>query len=58
MSKVNEKIISLTPDTLGQRLIKFTTLLPPNATSWSFILITLIYNALSVALQHAIRLDG
>jgi len=40
VSKVNGETISLTPDTLYQRFIEFSPLLPPNATSWSFSLVT------------------
>ena len=47
-SRVNGKTIYLTPYSLYQRLIEFTPLLSPNATSWSFSLVTLFYNALSV----------
>ena len=58
VSKVNVKTISHTPDTLYQRFIEFSPLLPPNATSWSFSLVPLFYNALNVELQEANRLDG
>ena len=54
----NKRIISLTPDTLYQRFIELSSLIPPNTTSWSSSLVTLFYNALSVELQEAIRLDG
>ena len=58
VSKVNGETISLTPDTLYQRFIELLPLLPFNATSWSFSLVTLFYNALNVELQEIIRLDG
>ena len=58
VSKVNGKSISLTLDTLYQRFIEFSPLLPPNATSCSFSLVTLFYNALKVELQEAIRING
>ena len=54
----NKKIVSITPDTLYQRFIEFSPLLPPNATAWSFSLVTVFYNALSIELQEAIRIDG
>ena len=57
-SRVNRKTTYLTPDSLFQRFIEFTPLLSPNATSWSFSLVTLFYNALGVELQESIRLDG
>ena len=57
-SKVNGKTISLTPDTLYQCFIELSPLLLPNATSWSFNIVTLFYNALTVELQETIRLDG
>ena len=40
--KHNGKRISLTPDMLYQRLIKFSFLLPANATAWSFSLVYFI----------------
>ena len=39
-------------------VIEFSPLLSPNATYWSFSLVILFYNALSVELQEEIRLDG
>ena len=57
-SRANRKTTYLTPDSLFQRFIEFTPLLSPNATSWSFSLVTLFYNALGVELQESIRLDG
>ena len=54
----NKRMVSLAPDTLYQRFIEFSPLLPSNVTSWYFSLVTLFYNALSVELQEAIRLDG
>ena len=52
------KLVTLTADTLYQQFIEFSPLLPPNATAWSFSLVTLFYNVLSVELQEAIRLAG
>ena len=52
------KLVALTPKTLYQQFIEFSPLLPPNTTAWSFSLVTLFYNALSVELQEAIRLAG
>jgi len=57
-SKSNGKTTYLTPDSLFQRFIEFTPLLSPNATTCSFSLVTLFYNALSIALQESIILDG
>ena len=57
VSKVNGKSISLTPNTLYQRFIESSPLLPLNATSWSFSIVAVFYNALNVELQEAIRLD-
>ena len=54
----HEKLVTLTPDTLYQQFIELSSLLPPNATAWSFSLVTLFYNVLSVELQEAIRLAG
>ena len=58
VSKVNGKIIFLVPDALYQRFIEFSPLLPPKATTWSFSLVTLFYDVLSVEFQEVIRLDG
>ena len=55
--KSHGKLITLTPDTLYQQFIEFSPLLPPNATTSSFSLVTLFYNALSVELQETIRLS-
>ena len=57
VSKVNGKSISLTPNPLYQRFIESSPLLPLNATSWSFSIVAVFYNALNVELQEAIRLD-
>ena len=57
VSKLNGKFISLTPDILYQRFTKFFLFLSPNATSWSFSLVTLFHNVLSVELQKTIRFD-
>ena len=57
-SKSNGKTTYLTPDSLFQRFIEFTSLLSLNATSWSFSLVTIFYNALSIKLQESIRFDG
>ena len=57
VSKINGKTIFLTPDTLYQRFIEFSSLLIPNTTAWSFSLVTLLCNALSVELHEAVRLD-
>ena len=57
-SRANGNTTYLTPDSLFQRFIEFTSLLFLNATSWSFSLVTLFYNALSIELQEFIRLDG
>ena len=56
--KSQGKLVTLTPDTLYQQFIEFSPLLPPNATTWSFSLVTLFYNSLSVELQESIRLAG
>ena len=53
-----KKAVSITPDMLYQRFIEFSSLLPPTATAWFFSLVTLFYNALSVELQEAIRIDS
>ena len=58
VSKVNGETISLTPDTLYVHCIEFSPPFSPNATSWSFYLVTLFYNTLNVELQEAIRFDG
>ena len=52
VSKVNGNTIYLIPNTLYQHFIELTPLLPPNTTSWSFSLVSLFYNALSVELQE------
>ena len=57
-SRANGKTTYLTPDFLFQRFIEFTPLLSPNATSWSFSLVTIFYNALGVELQESIKLGG
>ena len=57
VSKINRNIISLTLDILYHRFIKFFPFLFPNATSWSFSLVTLFHNILSVELQETIRFD-
>ena len=57
-SRVNRKTTYLKPDSLFQRFIEFTSLLFLNATSWSFSLVTIFYNALSIELQESIRLNG
>ena len=54
--KFHGKLVTLTADILYQQFIEFSPLLPPNAITWSFSLVTLFYNALSVELQEAIRL--
>ena len=49
--------ISFTFDTLYQHFIKLSPNLFPNIKAWSFILVTLFYNALSVELQEVIRFN-
>ena len=58
VSKVNDKIIYLTPDDLYKRFIEFVFILSPDTTTWSFTLVTLLYNTLGVELQEFIRSGG
>ena len=58
VSKVNGKLISLTPDALYQHFIEFLPLLHPKTAAWSSSLVNLFHNALSGELQESIRLDG
>ena len=51
-------ILSLTPDDLLSRFSEFLPLISPNATTWSFSLVTLFFNALHHELQETIELGG
>ena len=55
---VRGKNISLTLDDLFNHFTSFLPLLSPNAMSWSFYLVTLFFQALSMELQEAIQLGG
>ena len=54
VSKVNEKLVSVTTDTLYTHFIEFLPVFPPDATNWSR---HPCYNTLSVELQETIRLN-
>ena len=58
ISHHTEGSISLTPDDLFSRFAEFIPLLSPNATTWSFPLVTLFFNALPHELQEAVELGG
>ena len=49
--------IVLTPDYLYSH-IEFIPLLAPNATTWSFSLVALVFNAIPSELQEAMQLGG
>ena len=49
-------ILSLTPDDLLSRFSEFLPLISPNATTWSFSLVTLFFNALPHELQDTVEL--
>ena len=51
-------LISLTPDDLYHRYIQSLPLLPTDAMTWSFSIVTLSYHALHLDLQDAILKNG
>ena len=55
---VRGNVFSLTPDDLFSNFTVFLPLLSPNAMSWSFWLVTLFFQALSMELKETVQLRG
>ena len=58
ISNHKEKLVVLTPDDLYSRYIELLPLLAPNAMTWSFSLVTLLFHALPSELQEAVQSGG
>ena len=58
VSHHKEMTTSLTPDDLFSRFAEFIPLLSPNAMTWSFSLVTLLFGALPQEIQETVELGG
>ena len=55
---LKRKLITYIPDDLYHRSIQYLLLLPFDATFWSFSLVTLLFNVISIELQNILHTDG